>query len=146
MKHIAITLALLLGQASVAMAADVIALRKLADSGDPQAQYALGSMYRYGQGVPLDYGETVNWWRKAADRGVVDAQFALGNLYAGGTGVAMDGVRAFMWFDIVASQSGNDWLSEIAHSNRDAVAGRMTSDDIARAQELAQAWRAKHAK
>ena len=146
MKHIAITLALLLGLTSLASAADVSALRTLAGNGDPKAQYALGTMYRYGQDVPLDYAEAVKWWRKAAEAGMVDAQFALGNLYAGGTGVAPDRVRAYMWFDIVASQSGGDWLTEIARSNRDAVTGRMTAEDITKAQGLAAAWRAKHAK
>jgi len=135
-----------LGQASLSSAADVAALRSLADNGDPKAQYALGSMYRYGQGVPLDYAVAVSWWRKAADRGEIDAQFALGNLYAGGTGVPPNRVQAYMWFDIVASGPGRDWLTDIARANRDAVAGSMTSDDIVKAQQMAAAWRAKHAK
>ena len=146
MKHIVMTLALLLGQALLALAAEATALRTLADDGDPKAQYALGSMYRYGQGVPRDYSEAVTWWRRAADQGVVDAQFALGNLYAGGTGVARDSVQAYMWFDIVASRPNKDWLIEIARSNREAVAGRMTADDIVRARELAAAWKAQHSK
>ena len=146
MRHVAIALACVLGCASLAWADNVMALRTQAEQGGSKAQYALGSMYRYGQGVPQDYSEAVTWWRRAADQGVVDAQFALGNLYAGGTGVAQDGVRAYMWFDIVASRPNKDWLTEIARSNREAVAGRMTADDIVRARELATAWKAQHAK
>ena len=34
------------------------------------AQYNLGNMYDFGEGVPENDAEAVKWYRKAADQGV----------------------------------------------------------------------------
>ena len=148
MRHIviALALALLAGLAPSARADDAAAVRELAEGGDAEAQFALGTMYRYGQGVAQDYGEALRWWRKAADLGLIDAQFALGDIHAGGSGIARDRIRAYMWFDIAASQTGEDWLHAIAGSNRDALAARMSSAEIREAQRQAAEWQARHGK
>jgi len=44
-------------------------LRKAAERGYASAQYNLGVMYEYGQGVSQDYGEALIWYRKAARQG-----------------------------------------------------------------------------
>lgn len=54
------------------------ALIKRAEAGDANAQYALGSMYANGKGVPQDDAEAMKWWRLAAEAGDVDAQLFLG--------------------------------------------------------------------
>ena len=146
MRQIIIALILLVGLAPRAWADDLSAVRAQAEQGDAGAQFALGTMYQYGQGVAQDYGEALRWWRSAAEQGLLDATLALGNLYAGGTGIAKDDVQAYMWFDIATRQTGDDWLRGIAGSNRDAVAARMTPADIAEARGLAADWTAKHGK
>jgi len=143
-RHILIALALVIGLVPLAWADDVTAVRTLAEQGDAQAQYALGTMYRDGRGVARDYAEALRWWRKAAELGVVDAQFALGNMYAGGGGIARDNILAYMWYDIATMQTGDHWLIAIAGSNRDALATRMTPADISKAQRLVAEWMAKH--
>jgi TPR repeat protein len=40
--------------------------KKLANKGDPQAQYKLGNMYENGQGVKVDLVQAENWYKKAA--------------------------------------------------------------------------------
>ena len=35
----------------------------LAEQGDATIQFALGSMYAFGKGVPQDYAEAVKWYR-----------------------------------------------------------------------------------
>jgi len=45
-----------------------------AEAGDAEAQYSLGVMYAYGEGVPRDKTEAVKWYRKAADRNRVAAK------------------------------------------------------------------------
>ncbi len=150
MRHIVIALALLVGL--VGLAAPVWAdqhatvVRTLAEQGDAKAQFALGTMYRDGQGVDRDYAEALSWWVKAAEQGVVDAQYALGNAYSGGTGIARDNVLAYMWYDIAAAQTGAGWLSAIAGTNRDVLVARMTPADLAKAKRLAAEWMAKHGK
>ncbi len=146
MKHILVALALVVALAPPARADSVTAVRTLAEQGDAEAQFALGTMYRDGQGVRRDYDEALRWWRKAAEQGVVDAQYALGNIYSGGTGIARDNAQAYMWYRIATAQTDDDWLIAIAGANRDVLAGRMTSADIAKAERLAAEWMAKHGK
>ena len=51
--------------------------RPLADKGIAAAQYNLGQMYLFGQGVPQDYKTAVKWYRLAAKQGLASAQRAL---------------------------------------------------------------------
>jgi len=44
----------------------LIAFRKLADQGDAEAQYFVGSAYNLRVGVPKDYAEAAKWYRMAA--------------------------------------------------------------------------------
>jgi TPR repeat protein len=54
---------------------------KLAEKGDPVAQYNVGVMYDEGTGIKRDAGKVVNWWQKAADQGHSGAQHNLALLY-----------------------------------------------------------------
>jgi TPR repeat protein len=112
--------------------------RKAAEQGDTGAQYILSGMYYEGQGVPQDVAEAVKWSRMAAEQGYDSAQSILGAMYATGEGVPQDDVEAHMWFNLAAAQ-GN----ENGKKNRDIVAKRMTSEQIAEAQRLAREWKPK---
>ncbi len=50
---------------------------KEAGVGNLQAQYAVGYMYFYGQGVGINYEESLKWIRKAAEQGYAKAFKAL---------------------------------------------------------------------
>lgn len=50
---------------------------KEAGAGNIQAQYAVGYMYFYGQGIGVDYEESLKWIRKAAEQGYAKAFEAL---------------------------------------------------------------------
>src|SRR5271154_4501108 len=78
--------------------ADLPKYRKDADLGDASAEYKLGALYVFGDGVPQDYAEGVRWWRKAAEQGDVDAQFSLGFAYNEGEGVTQDYEAAVGWY------------------------------------------------
>ena len=112
-------------------------LRPRAEQGDAEAQFRLGIMYRFGQGVPKDYADAAKWYRLAAEQGHASPQFSLGVMYAKGTGVPQDYVLAHMWFCLAAAGH------EYAVRNRDQVAGLMTPDQIAEAQRLAREWKLK---
>ncbi len=73
-------------------------IRPLAEQGDAQAQYYLGSMYHYGQGVPQGYAEAVKLYRKAAEQGYANAQNTLGFMYRYGQGVPQDYAKALQWY------------------------------------------------
>lgn len=61
--------------------------RPLAEKGLAKAQYKLGIMYEWGQGVTQRYAEAVRWYHTAAEQGYLDAQITLGNMYRAGRGL-----------------------------------------------------------
>jgi TPR repeat protein len=111
----------------------------LADKGDPKAQFRLGCLYAFGQGVPKDYAFALRLYRLAAEQGDADAQNNLGGMYAEGMGVAPDPVEAYMWFDLAAAHG-----HEMARRNRAFIASSMSPEQIAAAKERARDWRALH--
>jgi len=80
------------------------ALTTLAEFGDASAQYKLGLMYDFGNGVPQDYRKAAYWYTKAAEQGNAWAQYNLGNEYRKGEGVPKDYKKAFYWFTKAAEQ------------------------------------------
>ena len=78
----------------------------LAERGDANAQFRLGSMYKNGRGVPQDDTEAVKWYRKAAQQGYALAQCHLGWMYANGKGVVQNDTEAIKWYQ-KAAQQGN---------------------------------------
>ena len=144
-----LTLAVLLGSAGVSVSQDfqkgvdaverrdyATALREftpLAEQGHAVAQYNLGLMYRFGQGVPQDDKTAVKWYTLAAEQGHAFAQYNLGNMYATGRGVLQDYVYAHMWGNIAASNGDED-----GEKLRDLVAEQMTPSQIEKAQDLAR--------
>ena len=76
----------------------------LAEQGDSYAQYNLGLMYDYGEGVIEDDTQAVYWFRKAAEQGHAKAQYNLGLMYDYGGGVIEDDTRAASWYRQAAEQ------------------------------------------
>lgn len=117
--------------------------RKAAEQGFAVAQLYLGFMYEQGLGVPRDDSEAAEWYRKAAEQGDADAQFDLGFMYDEGRGVRQDYVQAHKWYSLAISQlvAGEDRDSAV--ENRNKVASRMSSAQIAEAQRLTREWKPK---
>ena len=106
-----------------------------AEQGYAPAQFHLGFMYEYGQGMPQDDEQAAHWYRKAAEQGDADAQFSLGILYLIGQGVQQDTVLAYVSFGIAASRG-----DEQSMANRDRLAARMTPEQIAEGEALISEW------
>jgi hypothetical protein len=83
-------------------------VRPLADQGDAEAQFMLGSMYDEGWGAPQDTAAAANWYRKAADQGHTIAQYNLGVSYSRGGGVPQNYVEAAKWYRL-AADAGFSW-------------------------------------
>lgn len=84
----------------------------------------------------LERGDTIRAleeFRRAAEAGDPRAQFRLGQFYERGDHVLQDFVIAHMWHNLAAAQGHAE-----AASARDALAARMTPEQLARAQDLAQ--------
>jgi TPR repeat protein len=110
-----------------------------AQLGDPLAQTYLGFMYQEGRGVPRDYVEAARWFHAAAEQGQPTAQFFLALLYDKGFGVRRDFVNAEIWLDLAAAHASSqdrDYWSRM----RDAVASKLTGEELAQAQARALAF------
>ena len=59
------------------------ALFSIAESGDPEAQYRLGTIYEYGKLLPLDMQKAAFWFQKSADQGYAPAEYFLCGQRAG---------------------------------------------------------------
>ena len=117
--------------------------QRAANRGDAPAQYNLGVMYVEGTGFPQDYKEAIRWYRAAAEQGHGNAQNNLGFMYDKGQGVAQDYIQAHLWLNLAASTGGDGEDREQAAKNRDSIAEKMTSAQIAEAQRLAREWKPK---
>ena len=78
--------------------------RERAEEGAADAQYDLGALYMYGEGLEKDAEEGVKWYRKAAEQGLADAQYDLGMCYMQGEGVEKNSQEAEKWFRKAAGQ------------------------------------------
>ncbi len=102
----------------------------------PGVSTGLGRMYRLGHGVPKNYAQALQYLFPAAEGGWLAAQYELGLMYAHGEGVTEDYVEAYKWFNLAATDGGNAALSE-----RDAMAKKMTSAQIVKAQALTREFK-----
>ena len=117
-------------------------IKPLAEQGNAETQFILGLMYDNGRGVAQDHAMAVKWYRKAAEQGIAKAQFNLGVSYEDGQGVPQNYMLAYMWFDVASSALEGEGR-ERAIKNRNAVASKLTLEQIADAQLLAREWKPK---
>jgi uncharacterized protein len=108
-------------------------LQKAAESGDSQAEFALGQAYDYGKGIVQNEDAAFTWYRKAAEQGYAPAQNALGLMYREGRGVEQSRDKAVEWYRKAARQNNPKAMFNLgtAYYNGDGVA----IDDVA-----AYAW------
>ena len=123
MKRILLTLLLLFGTCTVAVADDL---------NDGIAAYRSN-----------DYATAFAKFTKAAEAGNADAQGRLALRYALGRGVPQDFVQAHKWFTIAASTETDKEQRDKYVGNRDLVSGKMTPNQITEAQRLAREWKPK---
>jgi len=116
-------------------------LMPLAEHGHPAAQYNIGVMHEWGNGVPKNNFSALKWYKLAAEHSHQDAQNNLGAMYSKGEGTDQDFVEALKWF-IISSKNG----SEGGQKNIRIVEKRMTYEQISQAQKLANDWMRKHRK
>ncbi len=114
---------------------DLASLRKVAEHGDPAAQFALGARYATGEEVKQDYTEAVRWFTLAAEQGHILAQATLGAYYWAGRGVPQDLTKAYYWS--VLAQAGGDQASKYRVA---VLASRMSRSQVLAAQEQANDW------
>ena len=97
------------------------------------AQSNLGFMLANSLGVPQDFTESAKWYGLAAEQGDVSAQINLGIGYDLGRGGLQDDIMEHMWYNVASANGAKN-----AGSYRDETEAKMTSNEIKKAQEMAQ--------
>jgi uncharacterized protein len=116
-------------------------LSLLAEQGNPRASGMLGFLYEHGFGVPQNYDAAADCYGRGAVQGNPFAQAMLGLMYDKGHGVPQDFILAYKWLDLAAAHARGHERDTYARF-RDAVASKMSRDEIAVGQRLALGWTA----
>jgi TPR repeat protein len=110
-------------------------LGKMAEQGDAEAQWRLGTLYRNGDGVRQSDTEANDWFRRASEQKYVPALSSLGSQYWAGRGVQQDYNKAYFWYDLALAQG--DLTSEAMLED---LATELTQDEVATVHQQAKAW------
>ena len=114
-------------------------LSLLAERGNPRALGLLGFMYEHGFGAPQAYDAAADLYARGAALGNPFAQAMLGLMYDKGHGVPQDFILAYKWLNLAAAHARGHEREAYARF-RDAVASKMSPDEIAVGQRLALNW------
>jgi uncharacterized protein len=114
-------------------------LTALALRGNANAQAFLGFMYENGYGAPRAYDAAADLYIQAAISGNPFGQCMLGLMYDKGHGVPQDFILALKWLNLAAAHASKrerDYFLRL----RNAVASKMSPDQIVEGQRLALLW------
>lgn len=118
-------------------------LKELAPAGDPEAQYRLGDIYRWGDVGPADFKQALYWYSRAANQGNVDAMLGLAGMYGHGQGVPADKVAAYRWLVLASSQHLDEKAGAIVAEARDTLGKSLTAQQIEAALAEARSFAPK---
>ncbi|WP_407180552.1 tetratricopeptide repeat protein [Bradyrhizobium sp. STM 3562] len=114
-------------------------LAPLAYRGNARALGMLGFMYEHGFGAPQAYDAAADFYSQGAALGNPFAQAMLGLMYDKGHGVPQDFVLAYMWLNLAAAHTRGHERDAYTRF-RDAVASKMSTNEIVVGQRLALNW------
>jgi TPR repeat protein len=130
----------------------------LAQAGDCDAQYRMGTLYFRGVGVPKDYKIAHYWWLRAANLGQPLAQAMLAHMYAHentgvktatstiriscekGCGYGKDMAAAYQWMQLVARYTPHDRARVQAKEKSEQYRQSLTAEQIAKADRYVETW------
>lgn len=75
-----------------------------ANRGSVDAAYNLAVIYQHADGVVLDYGKAMHWYKVAAEKGDKVSRIQLGLMYQIGQGVAANPEEAHRWYTMERRQ------------------------------------------
>ena len=105
-----------------------------AEARDTAAQFTLGLMFYFGQGIVQDEAKAFALFKKAAKAGHLAAQNNVGYFYFNGKAVPQDYLRAYVWFSLSAASG----YAEAARF-REMAASKLTPELRVQGQAMATA-------
>ncbi len=109
-----------------------------ADAGDTDMQVLVGNMYDYGQGVPQDDTQALQWYLKAASKGHIKGQYQAANLYSNSPTVPKNNIEAYRWASLAANGPAGDRTVIWAQQMLSVLTANMTEDEMDDAKALAK--------
>jgi hypothetical protein len=116
---------------------------RLAELGHPVAEWLMGNVYFFGQGLPKDYAKAHAMFEAAAAQGYFAAFAPTAQMYLQGLGVPADPSKAYYWFNIAAAQLPDSAERTQLMERREAVAAQMTPAQVEAAQKRANLFKPK---
>lgn len=116
---------------------------RLAELGHPVAEWLLGNVYYFGQGVPLDFRTSLGWFEKAATQGCFAAYAPTAQMYEKGDGTPIDLGKAYMWYNIAVAQLPQGKERREMIERREKVAALLTPAQLAAAQKRSLQFKPK---
>lgn len=97
-----------------AMPESIGRFHRLAEAGEPRAQYLLAMAYEYGRGVEQDIPAALAWYAKSAERGYCAAELVLARKHFYGDDVAKEHTQAYSRFESLAKKGHELAMSMVA--------------------------------
>lgn len=120
-------------------------IKPLAEAGEVEAQYFMGTLYMWGTGVPLDPATAGTWYHKAYDqwlgraaRGDVPAMVETARILTAGIGVERNDAQALTWLHKAADQNNPDAWAELGNMY-------LAGDGVPQSRDEATRWYKKAA-
>ncbi len=112
--------------------------KTLADAGNTNMQVLVGNMYDYGQGVPQDDVQALQWYLMAASKGNTKGQYQAANLYFTSPTVPKDLIESYRWASLAAKGPKGEPVTIWAQQLQSVLTANMSDDDIDDAKALAK--------
>jgi Sel1 repeat-containing protein len=116
---------------------------RLADLGHPVAEWLMGNIYFFGQGIPKDYTKAQVMFEAAAQQGYFAAFAPTAQMYLQGLGAPADPSKAYYWYNIAAAQLPDSAERTDMMERREEVAATLTPAQIEAAQKRANLFKPK---
>jgi TPR repeat protein len=116
---------------------------RLAELGHPVAEWLMGNIYFFGQGLPKDYARAHEMFEASALQGYFAAFAPTAQMYLQGLGVPAEPAKAYYWYNIAAAQLPDSAERTDMMKRREDVALQMTPAQVEAAQKRANDFKPK---
>jgi hypothetical protein len=121
----------------------VPAFERLAKLGHPVAEWLMGNIYFFGQGVPRNFVRAREMFEQAAEQGYFPAFAPTAQMHEQGLGTPPDPSKAYLWYNVAAAQLPDSIERTDMIKRREAVADQLTPAQIEAAQKRANNFKPK---
>jgi hypothetical protein len=116
---------------------------RLAKLGHPVAQWLMGNVYFFGQGMPRDFARAKEMFESAAEQGYFAAYAPTAQMFEQGLGISADPAKAYYWYNIAAAQLRDSIERTDMIKRRETIAALLTPAQIEAAQKRANTFQPK---